>query len=272
MKTKKLVAAALVFVLCLGLCPAVFADVAYMPTDDFYADHSRECEYENRYYYTNSPEGFVLGYSSPTGSARLSFPNGLEYYVSYTWSDGERLWGCIEYDPETMETVRWEDGESAWVDMAAMTPRYDSKAFMEDHAGELRREQRSLSAEPGSAVLAYRYPGSGIVADTIPVVGDGAALNFETLYVDAQGRDWGYVVYHFGIRDVWVCLSEPYTQLPAGEEFTEPELYPAAGDELLEESLSEAQGLGTYSALIAVALVIMASALAAYIIVKRRRG
>lgn len=274
MKTKKLIAAALVFIICLGLCPAVFADVAYMPMDDFYAEHAGECQYENRYYYTNGPEGFVLGYSSPTGSAKISFPNGLEYYVSYTWSDGERLWGCIEYDPETLEIVWWKDGESAWVDMDAMVSRYDSEAFIADHADEIQEAERSLDIGREESAFTYLYPGSGILTEGMANYSGDELLtvSFSKVYTDAEGREWGYCGYHYGARELWVCLSDPYTQLPAGAEYTQRELIPAAGEELLEDSLSEAQGLGTYSALIAVAIVIMASALAAYIIIKRRRG
>lgn len=268
MKIKRTLAIILLFALCLGTC--TYADIAYLPLDNFIEEHLDECQYENRYYFANSTEGCVTAYSTPTGSAKDVIPNGLEFYVSYTWADGEKNWGCIEYEPGSFED-RGLNCESGWVDMSSMTPRYDSEAFMEDHSSEIRDENIELSIEPQRSFYGYRYPGSGIVEFEFDNSGDTMLISISKSYTDAEGRNWGYIGYHHGIRNIWVCIDDPYSKLPAGAEFTEPEIYPAAGTEIIEDSLREAQGIEAYSTVIAIAVVIMAAAIYAYILIKKRR-
>ena len=273
MKIKRILALALLFVLCLGM--SVYADVAYTPIDDFYEENYRECQGIERYHIANGEPGCVVGYSPPTGEAKVVIPNGKEYFVSVVWSEeSDIVWGCIEYDPETLD-IGWahRGGECAWVDMSQMTPRYDSRAFMEDHAAELLDETRTVVLKPDEEMLTYLYPGSGIVTDPI-LNWDSEDMTVElgNIYTDSEGREWGRIGYLYGIRDVWVCIDEPYTQLPAGSEFVEREIIPAAGTETLEDSLRDARGIESYSTVIVIAVVIMAAAMCAYIIIRRRRG
>ncbi|MBQ8264594.1 MAG: hypothetical protein IJY96_07470 [Oscillospiraceae bacterium] len=266
MKIRRILVLFMMFALALSF--AAFADVAYEPRDNFYDKHRSECEYENRTWITNGAEGYVVGYSSPTGSASEVFPNGREYYVSYTWLDGEALWGCIEYDPASLESA-WRDAESAWVDMSAMVPRYDSRAFMEEHADELLDEERILVPEPDAEVQAYLYPGSGIVVTALP---SGSDIRLGNIYTDAEGREWGRIGYHYGIRDVWVCIDDASAALPAGDEFTEREIIPAADDSAMKKALNESSGLSANVLVGAVGAVVIAGAIIAYIIIRKRRA
>lgn len=260
----------LIFALMLSIC--AYADVAYMPRDDFYNAHMDECSYENSYYICNSPEGSLAAYSSPTGSVKLSLPNGLEFYVSYTWEGEGITWGCIEYNPETMEPALWQDSESAWVDMSLMTARYGSESFMNDHSDEIVQKSFSFTAEAGEKVLFYRYPGSGIVEQEFGYDDGSFTFDFSSSYTDALGREWGYIGYHMGIRNVWVCVDEPSEPLPPGAEFKEPEIYPAASPEVMAETLSKAQGLPDAVIILASAVLIIVIAICAYIIIRKRRG
>lgn len=262
---------ALLLLCALALSSSAYADVAYMPRDDFYDAHTDECVYENKYYLVNSPEGSLVAYSSPTGSAKQSLANGLEFYVSYTWEGEGLTWGCIEYNPETLEPAFWQDSESAWVDMSSMTPRYDSEAFMNDHSDEIVQKSFSLTAEAGEKVLFYRYPGSGIVEQEFVYDGGSFTFDFMSSYTDAEGREWGYIGYQMGIRNVWICVDEPYNPLPAGAEFREPEIYSAASPEVMAETLSEAQGIPDAVVILAVGVLVIAAAIVVYIIIRKRR-
>lgn len=265
MKAKRVIIFILAFAMALSL--SAYADIAYEPADNFYEKHRDECSYENRWYITNGAEGCVVVYSSPTGDAKAVIPNGVEFYVSYTF-DGE--WGCIEYDPDTLEHAY--DRSSGWVKMADMVPRYDSICFRNDHEGEFVSEEVSIELSGDDEMLGYRYPGSGIVTNTIKdYSGSGESLTFSETYTDAEGRRWGYVGYFYGQRNFWICLDEPYAELAAGAEFTEPEIIPAAGEKDMKDTLRAESPVGTYAIAGAVGAVVIAAAVIAYIIIKKKK-
>lgn len=274
MKIRRLFVLFLIFAMLFSM--AAFADVAYTPRDDFYEKHYDECQGLERHHLTNGSEGYVVGFASPTGEAKVVIPNGKEYFVSVLWSEkGGKVWGCIEYDPETLD-IGWsfQGAETAWVDMSAMTPRYDSEAFMEDHADELKSEERILKIGADDKVPAYRYPGSGIITDTLENwnSSEDQSLILGNIYTDAEGREWGRVGYYYGIRDVWVCIDEPHTELAAGAEFTEREIIPAADEAAMKKALNESSGLSANILVGAVGAVVIAGAIIAYIIIRKRRA
>lgn len=263
--------------LLLALAPVVpaLADVAYEPNDNFYEKHRNDCDYENRAYYTNGTNGYVTVYASPTGSARTAIANGSAFWVYWTYDGG--TWGCIEYDPETHAAAGGRDSDSGWVRMDAMVCDYDSQAFRDDHADELRSEERSFDPDraDGDAVYAYKYPGSGIVRDRMDwsMVWDGE-IRFSTLFTDPAGREWGYCGYHYGFRDFWVCLDDPYNgELAADENYVDPlaELTPAADPATVEAAAGAARTPSPYLiAGIGGVVVIAAAVLAAA--VKRKKS
>jgi len=187
MKTRRFFALFIIFALALSLC--AHADIAYEPfRDDFYSKHYEECEHHDHWYHINGVEGYATVYSSPTGSAVLNIPNGREFLVSATWSKGSdgKTWACIEYDPETLENGRMES-ESGWVDMAELLPRYGNQEFFSEHEGELQHSIYTIFIEEGKELLAYRYPGSGIIEYRFPYIEDiENAMSTEYLYTDAD--------------------------------------------------------------------------------------
>lgn len=266
MKAKRVIIFMLAFAMLFSV--SAFADIAYEPQDNFYERHRDECDYENRWYITNGSEGCVVVYSSPTGSAKTAIPNGVKFYVSYTWN-GE--WGCIEYDPSTLEHAY--DKSSGWVKMTDMVPEYDTISFMEDHADEIVTTDRVLRISGDEEFIGYKYPGSGIISTTI---GNYSGNEFtevylQNIYTDAEGREWGYVGYFFGHRNFWICLDEPTAQLAAGAEFTEPEIIPAAGEKDMKDTLRAESPVGTYAIAGAVGAVVIAAAVIAYIIIKKKK-
>jgi len=265
---KKIITVLLALALCLGMGTAVFADVAYEPDDSFYRKHWDECDYESRTYITNGAEGYAIVYSSPTGDAQDVIPNGKSFYVSWTWK-GE--WGCIEYDPETLASDY--GGTSGWVRMTDVTPEYDSECFRRDHAEDISEESLTLMIKAGEEYFGYKYPGSGLVTATL---GDFSGDAYTTVYIDgvytdADGGRWGYVGYFFGMRNFWINLDTPNIQLGPGREYTEPEIIPAADEAERKAALQEASPFRPYVIAGAVGTVIIAAAVIAWVIIKKKK-
>lgn len=273
---KKYMCFLLALLLTLTLAMPALADIAYEPRDDFYQKHRKDCDYENRVYYTNGAEGYVTVHSSPTGGAKTAIANGISFYVSYTYDDGR--WGCIEYDPDTRLAAGSRNSDSGWVKLEEMVCDYDNRAFMADHADELVNAERSLLPTPteGEAVYAYKYPGSGIVRTTLDmaVVG-GHEIPFSTVFTDPAGREWGYCGYHYGIRELWVCLDDPCNDaLEADENFVDPlaKMTPAA-DPSTVEAAARAAGLpGAYLIAGIGGVVVIAAAILAAVIRKKKKA
>lgn len=267
MKFCAFLAFVLLFALLLGT--AAYADVAYEPDDNFYERHWDECKYENRIYITNGAEGCTVVYSSPTGSAAAVIPNGSSFYVSYTW-DGD--WGCIEYDPDTLQAAYGES--SGWVLMADMCPEYDSTSFRQEHADRISSESFTLMLPAGAEYIGYKYPGSGLVSTTLGSFSgdDYTTIYVDSVYTDADGGRWGYVGYFFGHRDFWINLDNPDIQLGPGPEFREPELIPAADEETMQAVLGSASPFSPYIIAGAVGAALIALAICAFILLKKKKS
>jgi len=262
-----------VFVLVLLAAAAVpaLADVAYTPQDNFYEKHWDACSYENRRWYTNGPEGYVLVYSSPTGAAEVVVPNGLPYTVSWTYDNGK--WGCIEYDREDPTISAW-GGKSGWIKMEEMTAAYDVQAFDEDHAAEYREtEPVALEVPPDGTIYGYKYPGSGIVVDKLAGEWVDGPLEFTTVFTDPAGRDWGYLGYYRGYRNFWICLDEPDNpRLEADENFKEAVTIPAATSAVMEAALKGARIPTAYLTAGAIGVVVIAAAVLFALIRKKKKA
>lgn len=266
---KKIITLSIMLLLCFGLCIGAFADVAYEPRDSFYEKHWDECDYESRMHITNGQEGYVIVYSSPTGDAKTAIPNGRSFYVSWTW-DGQ--WGCIEFDPNTLESKY--GGESGWVRMADMTAEYDSTSFMQDHADDISDESLTLMIKAEEEYFGYKYPGSGLVTATLGSFSGDAytTVYIDGVYTDAQGGRWGYVGYFFGQRNFWINLDSPDIQLGPGDEYTEPEIIPAADESEMKAAMQQASPWGPYVIAGAVGLVVIAAAICTHIILKKKKA
>lgn len=271
---KKYLRVALGLLLVLTLAVPALADVLYEPNDDFYEKHYRDCDYENRVYYTNGNHGYVTVYASPTGSGRDAIANGVAFLIYWTYDGGK--WGCIEYDPDSRQAA-YQNSVSGWVKMSDMVCDYDSQAFMDDHSGEFVGEERSFQPDrtEGEAVYAYKYPGSGVVRDKMDWdMIWSEPLSFSAVFTDPAGREWGYCGYHYGFRDFWVCLSDPYNgALAADENYVDPlaSATPAADPDTVAKAASAARTPSVYLiAGIGGVVVIAAAILTAA--VKRKRA
>ena len=268
---KRFFTALLALMLLCALTVPVLADVAYEPDDAFFRRHSGECRHENRAYYTNGAEGYVLVYGSPTGSAEAALPNGHTYWVYYTYGDE---WGQLEYHPDDPDSENWREFVSGWVKLADMTADYDYRAFAAEHSGEFVETDVRLETSYGSTVFCYKYPGSGIVTDKIKADWSPAdAPGFSSIFTDPAGREWGYVGYYCGYRNIWICIDDPTDpELPPDENHRTVNTAPVAAAGAMDAALSAAKRPTAYLYAGAAGVVVIAAAVLVFVIRKKKKA
>ena len=218
---------------CLLTVPAL-ADVIWEPESSFYALHRGSCELEQRGYWVNSPEGYTTLWDEPGGTPVANLPNGTLLFIYYRYQGGQGDWGIVEYSAETLREAaltldenevpkdRWFE---VWVPMEDLVNRYDNQSFLEEHAGELLNEERTLSVS-GLLYCTYAYPEGPLNFQQTQAF-EVDELTLSPIYVDASDREWGHVGYFYGDRNVWFCISDPENPDLTGPS-REPQLYPAA--------------------------------------------
>lgn len=154
----------LAVLMALTLAMPAFADVMWEPYgNNFYEAHRDECQYENRTYLANGPEGYLTLRESPQSSAEvINIVNGESVYVGYLWTDGKGdQWGVAEYGVTSDSGERtWHDG---WAPLSQLALVYDHICFEEDHGDELEAYDGSWGRSDGDhgIRLSWRSPGHG---------------------------------------------------------------------------------------------------------------
>ena len=104
---------------------------------------------------------------------------------------------------------------------------YDYVSFQEKfghdfytYSGEYERISEARGA------VAWLWPGT----DSPPLWTyedlDADSFWVQYAYMDEDGREWGFVTYLYGRRNIWVCLSDPLNRdIPAFNPATEPEVW-----------------------------------------------
>lgn len=262
---KHLYSFVLSLLLLLALAAPAYADLVWEPLDNqFFEQHG--CSYEDRSYRANGPEGFVTAWDAPDGSVvQAQYQNGEALWVGYTWQG----WALIN---------RWEDNKevSGWVPLAELSLIYDHISFEEEYADQIKDYNGEFADYAGDAAVVnfYEYPGAPEVkhcfeTGDVDVLGclTGASDNpsyISKIFVDENGRTWGYVTYMYGCRNSWFCLDAPDGEGLPVRAVAEPEIAPARTPTL------PAKG---YTAYILVALVVGATGgILAFFYGKRRKS
>ena len=197
---KRTISLLLALIFVLALTPAVRADVIFEPQDSFYWEHRGECQYLSRTYYADGPDKVTVIYRSPESSAVVQrVKNGDKLRISYTYEDKNGIsWGYCD---------NYEENWTGWVPMDYLLLKYDNTSFQEEFAHRITtpEEYGVLSAE--GEVYLWNYPGSE--DSMIYTVDREYPPVYEAVFTDDAGRNWGYIGYHMGIRNVWVCLDDP---------------------------------------------------------------
>lgn len=198
---KRLISLICAVMLAVSCIASVSADVIFMPQDSFFESHVDQCEYHNRNYIANGPNGDVKVYKSPeSDTVKATIVNGETMYISYVYTDAAQIqWGYYE---------NWETDVSGWVPMAYLELIYDEISFRKEFGDLLMEADGSLAAEhQGKAVKFWNYPNSSEYLE-ITVSGDYMP-QYHMTYTDENGVLWGRVSYYMGLRDKWINLGQP---------------------------------------------------------------
>lgn len=230
---KRMITCALTLMVLLSLTAPAFADVMWAPDDNaFFDKHHRECTYEDRSYYANGKDGFITLLDAPGGSV-----------VRGQYKNGEVLWAGYIYDDWALIS-RWEDGDSfsGWVPMADLTLVYDYICFAEEYADQITGYNGEFADYDGNAEAFnfYEYPGAPEIDQSFDasdnwggdIVGNLTGANgnssyISSIFIDEDGRTWGFINYMYGYRNGWFCLDEPDGENFPVREVSVAELTPA---------------------------------------------
>ena len=210
---KRFLSCVLTLLALFTLAAPAFADVIWEPMDNsFYNRHRKQCEYENRAYYANGQDGFVTLWDAPDGTmVRAQYENGEKLWVYYLYDNSWALIGI--WNRETRGET------SCWAPLSDLVLVYDSMCFAEEYADQIKPYNGEFANYEGEieAVNFYEYPGAPSIdaspkAETFLDHLTGASDQpsaISEIFVDEDGRTWGYVGYLYGLRDIWFCLDEP---------------------------------------------------------------
>lgn len=215
-------------VLCWMLCvmPAK-ADAIWEPNDNFYHDHYEDCEYVNRNFTANGPDGEVIVYKSPENPKVVdTWKNGFKAYISFVYTDEEgNEWGIYE---------NFETDVKGWVPMAYMKVVYDGISFTEEYGESFVEDGGAFPAEyAGQTVYCFTYPGAKSSFEMKMPEVEEEMPEYARTFTDEQGLVWGHIGYFRGVRDRWVCISDA----TATFEELYPDGGPVRGEEVAQETL-----------------------------------
>ena len=203
---------ALVTILFL-LMPALVAhaDVVIEVENDFYKQHQSQIVYLGRSFAANGADGSVPVKKAPAaGNDIAKLQNGEVVNIQYSCLYGGDFWGfTFEY--------------SGWIKLDQMLVLYDYVAFEEEHSEELYSYSGTFTQiKETRAAVAWAWPGSGNPLWTYEDF-NTENLRVSYTYRDNEGREWGFITYLNGGRNIWICLSEPLNRdMPAFNPAPEP--------------------------------------------------
>ena len=213
----------LILAIIFCFCPVftAYADAVYEPNNDFYNRYADECVYLGRYFQVNGGDGFATALDKPgSGKEIAALENGEKLYIQFSCLYKGEYWGIASFQTNGPSGERWLDG---WIRMDELLFLYDYVAFDEEHLDEYYQYQGDYAEiKKAGGVVVWQWPGSGVPQLTIE---DLDTENFwvSSAWVDKDGREWGFVTYLYGNRNIWVCLSDPLnSDIPAFNPASEP--------------------------------------------------
>lgn len=250
-------------IFCICLCILTFvslipmsakADLIVEPENRFYFRHKKDCEFWNR---TCIAREETVKWKSPNSSLEKGIlKKEAEVYITVVYTDEKGLkWGLVE------------NGDD-WVLMADMDLIYESDEFLADHWNEITEAAQPKTFPEGTKMIVWTYPESGAIRDadwTTP-----KDLDITTIYTDAEGREWGYVSYFLGNRELWFCLSDLENETIPGTQ--KQQLVPAqVVDEALRTEALQHKPLNVWMLVIPVLLVVSISGILLLCLSKKKR-
>ena len=248
--------------LLLSLAAPARADVLWEPNNRFYERHADECQYLGRSFYANGAEGYITLWDAPGG-----------YLVKGQFSNGFILWVYYQFEDWVYAVVWGDEGEiSGWAPIEDFALEYDHLSFAEEYADAIYPYCGQFADYDGDAeeIVFYEYPGAPVSKDVRKaawgldeLIGRGGDSYIQSIFVDEDGRTWGYVGYLYGRINGWFCLDQPDGRDFLVRQVGTPELTEA------REPTLPVRGYVPY--ILSGVLVLAAVALAAVLLARRRK-
>ena len=248
--------------LLLSLAAPARADVLWEPNNRFYERHADECQYLGRSFYANGAEGYITLWDAPGG-----------YLVKGQFSNGFILWVYYQFEDWVYAVVWGDEGEiSGWAPIEDFALEYDHLSFAEEYADAIYPYCGQFADYDGDAeeIVFYEYPGAPVSKDVRKaawgldeLIGRGGDSYIQSIFVDEDGRTWGYVGYLYGRINGWFCLDELEGRNFPVRQVGTPELTEA------REPTLPVRGYVPY--ILSGVLVLAAVALAAVLLARRRK-
>lgn len=213
---KRILTCAMALLMLLSLTAPAFADIIWEPSDNsFYDDHRGACTYESRCYYANGKDGFVTLLDAPGGSTvREQRENGEVLWVGFTYGD---KWALVNIRAH-------QEYISGWVPMSDLAVVYDYICFEEEYADKITDYNGEFADYNGDAKVInfYAYPGAAALDHSFEasngwggdILGNLTGTSehpscIRKIFIDEDGRTWGFISYLYGYKNGWFCLDEP---------------------------------------------------------------
>jgi len=176
---------------------AAYADIIVEPENDFYSRHKSHIIFLGRSFSANGADGFASVRKEPDAKKEIAkLQNGEVTYVQYSCLYDGDLWGF------TFE-------HNGWIKMDQFLVLYDYVAFEEDHLDEFYDYSGDYAGiKESRSAIAWPWPGAEAPVWTFADL-DIDSLRAFCAYKDDEGREWGFITYLYGSRNVWICLSDP---------------------------------------------------------------
>ena len=262
---KRLLSLILCVVLCAALAAPVFADLLWVPENDFLQSH--ETEFVNRAYVVNSPAGSAWVYEDPeSGKAIAQALNGTIFVVTNSY---QGQWGIVVFTLSDGIAANGYD-QTGWIKLEDCYLRYDSDSFYSEYGGQFQSYPEAVEAfgealEVNQTLQFYSYPGSGEITSWLPIQSEDLLNEIKNtfrpdeMFLDENGLYWGSIGYFQGRRD-WLCFSDPTNEnLPDMQRATLPTIYPAKKSDLTPEEASPSPKTGEQTRNLTIAGVLVAA-------------
>jgi len=187
----------LVFCILIMMPLTAYADIIYEPDNDFYKQYKYQIKDLGRSFAANGEDGSVSVKIEPgTGNDITELNNGAVTYIRYSCLFNGDFWGFTEQ-------------HSGWIKLDQMLVLYDYITFNEEHNGEFYHYNGDYAEiKDTRSAIVWPWPGADNYIRRFENL-DAASYAVSYAYMDDDGREWGFVTYIYGYRNVWVCLSEP---------------------------------------------------------------
>jgi len=211
----------LLFILAmLMVCTVANSDVIWEPNDEFYKNKYEDCEYIGRSYTAKSADGSVTVWKEPGSRKEVdTIKNGSALYVSFKYTDKSgATWGVVQFEYDDAGNVKaayTNNAHTGWIMMAELALVYDYRSFNEEHESEYQPYSGDYKAfMNGDEIVFWSYPRSGVITRTESNIDENFSISYT--YTDSERRQWGFISYYYGIRNSWVCISDPISKtIPA---------------------------------------------------------